>query len=86
MYPMIMWFGPGGMIGSSTDEIELGDIVHSGDTYSRTLLFNSLSAGQAGNYTCFNTVTDPPSLQHYIFVASKLHHKTVLSLLVKAHL
>ena len=71
MYPMIMWFGPEGMIGSSTDALELGDIVHMGDTFSRTLTFNSLSPGQTGNYTCFNTVTNPASIQHYVFIAGK---------------
>ena len=71
MYPMIMWFGPEGMIGSSTDAIELGAIVHMGDTFSRTLTFISLSADQTGNYTCANTATDPSSIQHYVFIASK---------------
>ena len=71
MYPMIMWFGPEGMIDSSTDALELGGMVHMGDTFSRTLMFNSLSPGQTGNYVCFNTATDPPSIEHFVFIASK---------------
>ena len=76
MYPMIMWFGPEGMIGSSTDALELGDIVHMGETFSRTLTFNSLSPRQTGNYVCSNTVTDPFAIEHFVFIASKsLQHK-----------
>ena len=82
---LIFWFGPRGQIGSSTDEIELGDIVQIGDMYSRTLTFNSLSAEQAGNYTCFNTATVSPSIQHYVFVASKLYHEVLLSLFKELH-
>lgn len=72
MTPMIVWFGPQGMISSTTNGIELGDIVAMGDTYSRSLFFTSLTSDQTGRYVCMNTVTDPPTVEQTLFLAGKL--------------
>ena len=70
--PSIFWLGPEGLIMSSTDDVQLGDTVVMGNTYSRTLVFKSLSPGQAGTYICFNTATSPYTIVQEVFLGSKL--------------
>ena len=70
--PMIMWFGPRGLIFSDGDGIEVGPLMEMGNTYSRSLTFTALSADETGEYQCFNTVILPPSVEHTVFIGSRL--------------
>ena len=71
MAPMIMWFGPLGMIAFSSAGVEVGDVVAMGNTYSRSLKFTSLSPDNEGMYLCMNTATNPMFVQHTVFIASE---------------
>ena len=69
--PNIVWNGPQGLIDFSTPEIQLGEIITSGESSSRSLLFTSLGKEQTGTYSCFNTATLPGSIRHIVFLGSK---------------
>ena len=60
------------MINSSTDGLQLGDVVSEGGTFSRSLLFKSLSTDQAGIYTCYNSATHSSTIEYNLFVGSEL--------------
>ena len=70
--PAIYWFGPRGMINSSTDNLQLGDIMAEGSTFSCSLLFKSLSTDQAGIYTCYNSATHSSTIEYNLLVGSEL--------------
>ena len=50
--PTIEWMNPGVMVISSDTDFTLGPVTGSGTTYSRELMFNSLTTSLAGKYTC----------------------------------
>ena len=71
--PNIFWSGPQGQIGSSTADLQLGEIMSAGDSHSRTLVFRSLSPDQAGTYVCSNTATSPATVQQDVFLGSECY-------------
>lgn len=70
--PAIYWFGPRGLINSTTDNLQLGDVMAEGGTFSCSLLFKSLSTDQAGIYTCYNSATHSSTIEYNLLVGSEL--------------
>ena len=53
------WIGAGGNLLSNSDTIAVNPFMGSVDLYESTVVFNTISSGNAGTYTCQVEVTHP---------------------------
>lgn len=68
--PVISWIGTDGQITSNSSGITLGPQMNNNDITSSVLLFDPLSVGHEGNYTCQANAEEAFSYTYLVIVTT----------------